>query len=120
MSLNLAIIGPGLVGKEFIRQVLAFKHPRVSLNVIGVINSKKMKLEQISRFSDDLFAGAIDADMDNFIKYCGTHLPCIVVDCTSSEYVAKLYPEILEKMSIVTPNKKAFSSSLVLLLIGIV
>ena len=114
MALNLAIIGPGLVGKEFMRQVLAFNHPHLKLSIIGAINSKKMVLGPISSMSNDLFEVGKDADMDRFLSHCQQNLPCVVVDCTSSEYVASLYPKILSKMSIVTPNKRGFSSSLVL------
>lgn len=38
-------------------------------------------------------------------------LKIVVVDCTSSDYFASQYPNWLRKnLSIVTPNKKAFSS----------
>ena len=112
MHINLAVIGPGLVGKEFIKQVLAFKHPRVDLRIIGAVSSKQMVLGPIQS-EMNLFLNGIQSNMEEFIAHCEQNLPCIVIDSTSSENIAQLYPRILQKLSIVTPNKKGFSASLV-------
>ena len=39
--------------------------------------------------------------------------PCVIVDCTSSDTVASLYPSWMKSgIHIVTPNKKGFSGDL--------
>jgi homoserine dehydrogenase len=107
---NLALIGPGLVGKEFLSQVslLNFKvtfhlialatSTRMSLNLNGLDPSKELEeLEEL-------------ADIQKFIKF----LPkdTIIIDSTSSPKIASLYPEMLQTCHIITPNKKPFSSSM--------
>ncbi|KAJ3271456.1 hypothetical protein HDV01_006662 [Terramyces sp. JEL0728] len=102
MSLNIAVIGPGLVGSAFINQVKQFKNAKLGLSVIATMNSKKMTLG----------SAVVDSNIDQFVDFCNSHLPCVVVDSTSSESVVAHYPKILEKLHLVTPNKKGFSGSI--------
>lgn len=109
---NVALIGPGLVGKEFLSQVFTFKSSRVSFKLLGLINSTKMaiNLDGISEEKAYLENITQQADLDEFL----TTLPqnTIIIDCTSSPKISNLYPKILTKHHIITPNKKPFSSSL--------
>ncbi|KND01989.1 homoserine dehydrogenase [Spizellomyces punctatus DAOM BR117] len=113
MSLNLAIIGPGLVGSEFISQVA--KTPYIKL--IAIANSTRMLLHQTgtsaTTWKADLTASQTATDLKALIDHAAARQPCVVVDCTSSEAVATSYPEWLDKgLHVVTPNKKAFSGDL--------
>lgn len=100
-NVNIALIGPGLVGKEFLRQI------KGKFNVIAVTSSSKMS------FSDDISENTVPANMNEFLNHCAARKPCIVVDSTSNQKIADMYPEILKcGLHIVTPNKKAFSGSM--------
>ncbi|KAJ3312303.1 hypothetical protein HDV04_003196 [Boothiomyces sp. JEL0838] len=102
MSLNIAVIGPGLVGSAFISQVKQFQNKKLTLSVIATMNSKKMTLG----------SSVVDSNIDKFIEYCNANQPCVIVDSTSSESVVTHYPKILQKLHLVTPNKKGFSGSI--------
>ncbi len=110
--INIALIGPGLVGKEFLNQIKAFKHSKIELKVIAVMSSKAMKLSYDGLEDFDLTKNSVVSSVDDFIKFARGQLPCVVVDCTSSEQIASLYPSFLNDLHLVTPNKKGFSSSL--------
>lgn len=62
MSLNIALIGPGLVGSELLKQINAFKSTALKLNIIGVTSSKLMKLSN-SHISDFNLTGFQAANM---------------------------------------------------------
>ena len=47
-QLNIFLIGPGLVGKEFLNQIQAFQNSKLSLNVNGIMSSKFMKLSKVT------------------------------------------------------------------------
>ena len=53
--------------------------------------------------------------LEEFVKSltdASSESPRLLIDCTSSQTVADLYPDLLKSnISVVTPNKKAFSSS---------
>ncbi|KAJ2796276.1 Homoserine dehydrogenase, partial [Coemansia furcata] len=122
--LNIAIVGPGLVGGALIEQLVAHtQSPRFAslpIAVVGLINSKKMALSKTAFTAADLAqyqttllgSTAEPADMSRFSDTLGA-LRCgatAVVDCTSSDGVASLYPMWLTRgLHVVTPNKKAFS-----------
>jgi homoserine dehydrogenase len=97
--MNVALIGPGLVGKAVINQLHLF-------NLIGVASSKLMVIG-----SNIAFTGCKDpVDLDAFIQHCVNNSPCILIDCTNSQIIADLYPcWISLGLHIVTPNKKGFS-----------
>ncbi|KAJ2660637.1 Homoserine dehydrogenase [Coemansia sp. RSA 1200] len=122
--LNVAIVGPGLVGSALIEQLVAHaQSPRFAalpIAVVGLINSKKMAVSPAPFTAASLAdwktailgdKAAAAADLAQFAK----QLSAIggvtaVVDCTSSESVAQRYPEWLASgLHVVTPNKKAFS-----------
>lgn len=117
-TVDIAIIGSGVVGSAFIRQ-LNNLNSVFHLNVIYFARNSREAI-----YSDDLetvdlsnYATAstrpvlsID-DLVSFIKKA-PH-PGVLVDNTSSEHMANSYADFLKHgISIVTPNKKAFSSSL--------
>ncbi|KAJ3415142.1 hypothetical protein HDV05_005422 [Chytridiales sp. JEL 0842] len=123
MVLSIAIIGPGLVGSEFIAQLAAHQLTCASnsslakLPVIAIANSKKLLLPtapkseiNLASWASDLQQSSKASDINALIDFAASKAPCAIVDCTSSDAVAALYPSWLKKgLHIVTPNKKGFS-----------
>ncbi|KAI9480066.1 Homoserine dehydrogenase [Coemansia sp. RSA 1821] len=124
--LNVAIVGPGLVGSALIEQLVAHsRSPRFAslpIAVVGIINSKKMAVSSTPFAVGDLGEwksrilgdSASAADLGQFAdQVSALKGPTAVVDCTSSDTVAELYPHWLSKgLHVVTPNKKAFSGDI--------
>jgi homoserine dehydrogenase len=55
-------------------------------------------------------------DLEVFARHLAANAPACIVDCTSENAIAAQYPVWLQQgISIVTPNKKAFSGDLSLL-----
>jgi homoserine dehydrogenase len=126
MVLSIAIIGPGLVGSEFISQIAAHQLKSLTnpslpkLPIIGITNSKKLLIPptpqselSLSSWSVDLQNSSHASNLDTLIDYAVSRSPAVIVDCTSSDSVAAKYPAWLKKgLHIVTPNKKGFSGDL--------
>ncbi|KAI0204594.1 homoserine dehydrogenase-domain-containing protein [Astrocystis sublimbata] len=117
----IAIIGAGGVGKAFLSQLsaLAVRRPAPKLNLCYISSSKKA-----------VFGSDYSIEIDNVLQTLASSttspkaLPeiaeylaaapskVVLVDNTSSQDVADAYPLFLSRgISIVTPNKKAFSGS---------
>ncbi|KAI9204535.1 homoserine dehydrogenase-domain-containing protein [Polychytrium aggregatum] len=118
---NIAIVGPGLVGAELISQLRAYNQLAHSakLPVIAISNSKKMLLTTPAKCATALTGDwtvapdVVAADLTRVAQHAVQHQPCVIVDCTSSDSVAALYPSWLKLgLHVVTPNKKGFSGSL--------
>lgn len=134
---NVAIIGVGLVGKQVVHQLSSPALGRL-FNIISLTNSKHTL--SISPGSASLDAATLlsllpassaplptssnhpaasysSADPRELIKSLSTaarsnKTPTVLVDCTSDLSVTELYPlAISSGLSVVTPNKKGFSSS---------
>ncbi|KAJ2316658.1 Homoserine dehydrogenase [Coemansia sp. RSA 2704] len=124
--LNVAIVGPGLVGSALIEQLVA--HSRspcfaaLPIVVVGIINSTKMAVSStpfavgdLNEWKSKVLGGsAAAADLAQFADtVAALKGPTAVVDCTSSDTIAELYPLWLSKgLHVVTPNKKAFSGDI--------
>ncbi|KAF8342881.1 aspartate kinase homoserine dehydrogenase [Cantharellus anzutake] len=98
--LTLAIIGTGLVGSKLISQIASLSSWNSKFKVVYIASSSRSIFApqgiDLSSWKERLLAG-----------------PVVVVDNTSSDDVASLYPHFLSRnFSVVTPNKKAYSSSL--------
>ncbi|KAL2165780.1 hypothetical protein VTG60DRAFT_3840 [Thermothelomyces hinnuleus] len=121
-QVNIAIIGAGGVGKCFLSQLeqLAARRPNPKLVLTYICTSKK------ALYSTDHVAIPINTAVSTLSSSDQTPLPLpklvdflgtsgtktVLVDNTSSQEVAEAYPLILSRgISVVTPNKKAFSSS---------
>ncbi|KAK9722906.1 Homoserine dehydrogenase [Basidiobolus ranarum] len=117
---NIGIVGPGLVGGELIVQLKNYISSKPnSLAVTAIINSTRMLLNPNSQNLDlaawkDSLAKGLPADLAKFADHLAAgpnH--SIIIDCTSSDFIAEQYPLWLEKgISVVTPNKKGFSGDL--------
>ncbi|EPE04718.1 homoserine dehydrogenase [Ophiostoma piceae UAMH 11346] len=118
----IAIIGAGGVGKCFLGQLaaLAARRPAVRLSLCYITTSKKAVYSP--DYAEINIAGATAALAASETKPLA--LPALVdylavapskvvlVDNTSSQDVADAYPQFLSRgISIVTPNKKAFTGS---------
>lgn len=132
-TVNVAVIGVGLVGKEFLNQLVtvASNSTNKSIRLVYVSNSRNSvyvsegilldkweqelaqnqstkvdPLDLPNRLHDDL--GVSDPSVPS-------HATAVVVDNTSSDAIAALYPVFLHKgIHVITPNKKAYSSNLTL------
>ncbi|MCJ1228506.1 hypothetical protein MMC12_005167 [Toensbergia leucococca] len=115
----IAVIGVGGVGSHFLSQLthLTTQHPYLSLILISR-STKCLFVEDFSHslnpktWSHDLAASTQPVlGLQSILEYL-LNVPgkCILVDNTSNQDVANSYPSFLRKgISIVTPNKKAFS-----------
>jgi len=122
-TLNLFIVGPGLVGSTLLKQIKEQSQQlantqNLKLQIIGLANSKKFIIEKeginLSDWKEKL-KKANDGELTEFLKKIKElNLEnSVFVDCTSSEIVAKSYSELLKSsISVVTPNKKAQSSNI--------
>jgi len=114
--IRIGVIGIGLVGKALLSQ-LGHSKFKDKLQLVAVATSTKMlldnnkpALEFLAINSNEKFAAL---DLDAFATFVSGSNPSnsIIVDCTASENVSKMYPQWLkEGINVVTPNKKGFSS----------
>lgn len=121
-SINLFIVGTGLIGRTLFKQIqnqieFLSKELFIDIKIIAIANSRKMLFDiyglSINNWEEELFANGEITNLNNFVwKMKELNLPnSIFVDCTSSESILPKYLEILSSsISIVTPNKKANSS----------
>lgn len=127
-TIGVGVIGAGLIGKEFLKQLeseLSSLKERfgIDVRVRAIMNSKKMLLDgrderglapaQWGEFSSSASAQASDASA--FVRHLQSgHLPhTVVIDATASDTFISLYPEWLKNgLHIITPNKKANTQSL--------
>ncbi|GAA5821251.1 hypothetical protein JCM3770_007384, partial [Rhodotorula araucariae] len=135
-SIAVAVVGVGLVGKEVVRQLFA-PALRGVFEIVLLSNSKHAVIFEANseqQSVDALFAllplsptavsappppGAthIAPDFDNVISTLitrsrATSMHTVLIDCTSSAALAERYPHAIRSgLSVVTPNKKAFSAS---------
>lgn len=106
------LIGTGLIGSTLLEQIRL--HASNKIRVAGIANSTQMFLTEAKidltdwKFKLD---SALSLNLDEFIA----HMPraSILVDCTANQDIADRYVKVLAQgCSVVTPNKKANSSSL--------
>jgi len=121
------VIGVGLVGAELLRQ-LSQPHLATKFRLIFVSNSKHSvsslapNIHQLhfSNWKKLLQESTAPPALEDLPRILGEFVQAqdntshfVVVDNTSSEAVALLYPKFLRSgVHVVTPNKKAFSSDL--------
>ena len=122
--LNVFLVGTGLIGNSLIEMVkdqfgkLA-KENLLEVNIVAVANSKRMLFNEdglnLKTCLDNMKESGEPMQMKTFFeRMTNLNLPnSIFVDCTSSPDVTSFYEDILAaNISIVTPNKKANSSSM--------
>jgi aspartokinase/homoserine dehydrogenase 1 len=124
-TVSIGLIGPGHVGREFIDQLLSQRDRlqrdrNLDLRLRGITTSSRMVLAGRS-IGAGLWKAALakgePADLSGFVEHIhADHLPhAVLVDCSSSDEVARRYPDWLaEGIHIVTPNKRACSADMAL------
>lgn len=121
-SLNLFIVGVGLIGSTLLKQFkenASFMRERqyVEFNVVALANSKKMLFKPEGISLED-WRGELDAaeepmDLQRYVdRMVELNLPnSIFIDNTANADIVNFYPQILDaSISISTPNKVATSS----------
>lgn len=123
-TVNLWVIGTGLIGSTLLKQ-LSEQHDSlrdnlgIDLQLRGIANSRQMRLvptnESIEASDYAIPSDAPAFDAATLIAHIkSANLPhTIFVDCTASDSIPSYYPELLKSsISIVTPNKRGFSGPL--------
>ena len=124
VTLSLGLIGPGLIGGTFLKQ-LANESRRlkeqygVDLRIRGILSSSRMWLCDTGIDPGDWRAGfekeAVPADIRTFVRHIhAEHLPhAVILDCTSSTELPKHYPDWMKQgIHLITPNKKGNTGGL--------
>ncbi len=121
--INLFVAGTGLIGRTLFTQIrnqlkFLLENLNTDLRIIGIVNSRRMLFdpdgidvnEWEQRFEKE---GTEKQNGVFFSKMISSNLPnSIFVDCTSNSDVMEKYLQVLSaSISIVTPNKKANSST---------
>lgn len=118
VSVNVAIIGSGVVGSAFISQLKGLKSA-IKYNVVYLARSSKEAIYSNDYAPVDLSnyksasAQSVLAlpELTKFLV--GASKPTILIDNTSNTTIADYYPQFVKAgISIATPNKKAFSGEL--------
>ncbi len=111
-----AVIGSGLVGGALLEQLRATSR---AIYIGAVCNSTKMSIATLPEGADPAHVApemvSRPLNLQSMVEAVEAlaerlHATPIVVDCTSSQAIADSYPAWLRRgVSVVTPNKKAFS-----------
>jgi aspartokinase/homoserine dehydrogenase 1 len=119
-SVNLFLVGAGLIGSTLLEQISAQREIlkeryKIRVNLAGVANSRRMIFD-ITGIAPEktrvLLENGEPFDLDGFIvRMKAMNLPnACFCDCTASDTVAAAYASILESaIPVVTPNKRANS-----------
>ncbi len=118
-SIDAFLLGCGTVGKELLAQI-ARQQPtllkrNIRLRVYGIANSKKLLLEANGVDLNNGWEGQLKEaehgySLERLRQFVNDNslINPVIIDCTSSEKIAKQYPDMLEAgFHVVTPNKKA-------------
>lgn len=122
-TLSIGLFGPGNIGGTLLRQIGREKERLKSefdldILVRGIANSKRMLLSEkgvdLKCWKDEFEKNSTEYDEEKFLSHVGAeYYPhFVLVDCTSSEEIAGKYSYFLKRgFHVITPNKKAPSSS---------
>lgn len=123
-TLNVFIVGVGLIGGTLINQIARHnddlvKDHKLKINIVGMANSKKMLFDEeglsLENWKENLIEKGEEGSISGFInKMTQLNLSnAVFADCTSSMEIVNGYEEILKQsISITTPNKLASSGDL--------
>jgi aspartokinase/homoserine dehydrogenase 1 len=123
ITAHVALVGPGLIGKTFLKQLAVHaaalrKSLFLEIKLVAVADSKKMLISadglSPEQAYSELAQNGTSYSLPSLIgEISRLNLPSmVVVDCSASEEVASLYSEFISNsISVVTPNKKAQSSN---------
>lgn len=123
-SIDLFVVGCGVVGSEFIEQVSRQQRDldaknNIKLRIYGIADSRHLLLNkqgiELGAWQDQLGEAKEAFNLDNLVNFIrDNHLiNPVLVDCTSSDVIAKQYVNYLGAgLHVVTPNKKANTDSM--------
>ena len=123
-TINLWIIGTGLIGSTLLKQLEEQQEVlrdslAIDLQLRGIANSRKMVLAKESddslEFNIQLSDSTPTFIPSDFVDHILTaHLPnCVFVDCTASDEIPLQYARLLTKnVAVVTPNKRGVSAGI--------
>jgi aspartokinase/homoserine dehydrogenase 1 len=122
-SIDLYLMGVGSVGEELLEQIRTQQaqllHDGVEIQVRGMANSKRMMLSEqgidLTDWRTQLALSPTESSLETMLQQATFDRPLngVFVDCTSSECIAGSYLQAFQAgLHVVTPNKKANSSSL--------
>jgi aspartokinase/homoserine dehydrogenase 1 len=123
-TVNLWIIGTGLIGTTLLQQLSEQysslrENLGIDLQLRGLANSRQMRLASSSASANhidaDIPSDAPPFEAEEFISHIkAANLPhSVFVDCTASDSIPGYYSELLAaSIPVVTPNKRGFSGSL--------
>jgi aspartokinase/homoserine dehydrogenase 1 len=112
-TINLFVIGVGVIGSELLRQIAAQReHFRRSLSlevrVVGLADSRRWRFDPAGLRGASPAEGEPSPGIDGFMEALRGLENVIVVDASGSEEVARRTPDLLRGgYSVVTPNKLA-------------
>ncbi|KAL7748608.1 Homoserine dehydrogenase [Sorochytrium milnesiophthora] len=111
--MDIALIGPGLVGKQVLAHIRQLPAGEQAIHVVAVMSTQKLTVyDQEGGGSTETSANLIALAQTMAARRKETGRAVCMVDCTSSDAVAAAYPVWLRLgLHIATPNKKAFSGS---------
>lgn len=119
--ISVAVTGVGLVGSEFISQLLSLASPN-PFRIVALSSSKhtlfspqglKITAESWKDLLTKAPAKSSEELHQELAKLVKPSQDVVFVDNTSSENIASLYPPLLSSgIHVITPNKKAFSGDL--------
>ncbi len=122
-SLNLFLVGSGLIGSTLLKQIneqsANLKRDRsLELRLIGLANSREMVFNvdgiDPASWQQEMKENGTSTNFPQFVEHMQTlNLPnSVFIDCTASDDIIEGYASILDSsISIVTPNKKANAGS---------
>lgn len=120
-TLNLFLVGTGLIGKALLEQLQGqenylSKYKALKINLVGVMNSKKMLIDAqgipMENWEEERDSKGKTAEIWAFVEEAKRlNLPnSIFADCTANKEIHNYYLGLFEaNISVVTPNKVANS-----------
>jgi homoserine dehydrogenase len=122
-KINVAVVGVGLVGSEFINQLLSLSTHLSPFRLISLTSSTRTIFDPENPIAPGtdwkslLSSSPTTPDFNNLTsqlyELVAVNQKVVLVDNTSSDDIAALYPTWLGKgINVVTPNKKAYSGDL--------
>jgi len=122
-EVNIFLVGYGLIGKTLISQIknryqYLIDNHNIQFKIVGVANSKKMFFDENGVAFDSIEDKLKDGQISDLKTFCQRMFDLsipnkIFIDCTASNEPVNFYSDILlNRIFIITPNKKANSSNL--------
>lgn len=120
-TLNLFLVGTGLIGKALLEQLKGqenylSKYKALKVNLVGVMNSKKMLIDakgiSMENWEEERDSKGKPAEIWAFVEEAKRlNLPnSVFADCTANKEIHNYYLGLFEaNISVVTPNKVANS-----------